>query len=57
VIEALGSQKFVYGLLGPDLTFTIAIDPSLHPREGEILRISPLPGHVHLFDAATRERL
>jgi multiple sugar transport system ATP-binding protein len=57
VIEALGSQKFVYGLLDGDLTFTIAIDPSLHPREGEILRISPLPGLVHLFDAATRERL
>jgi multiple sugar transport system ATP-binding protein len=57
VIEALGSQKFVYGFLGTDLSFTIAIDPSLHPLEGEILRISPVPGHVHLFDAETRERL
>jgi ABC-type sugar transport system ATPase subunit len=57
VVEALGGQKFVYGLIGGEVTFTIAIDPSLHPAEGEILRVSPLPGHAHLFDAATRERM
>jgi multiple sugar transport system ATP-binding protein len=57
VVEALGGQKFVYGLLDGDQTFTIGIDPALRPAEGELLRISPLPGHLHLFDAATRERL
>jgi multiple sugar transport system ATP-binding protein len=57
VVEALGGQKFVYGLLDAELTFTISVDPSLHPREGELIRISPTPEHVHLFDAATRERL
>jgi multiple sugar transport system ATP-binding protein len=57
VVEALGGQKFVYGLLDGDRTFTIGIDPALHPAEGELLRVSPLPGHVHVFDAATGERL
>jgi multiple sugar transport system ATP-binding protein len=57
VVESLGGQKFVYGLLDPDLLFTIAVHPSLHPREGDVLRISPMPEHAHLFDAETRERI
>jgi multiple sugar transport system ATP-binding protein len=57
VVEALGSQKFVYGLLDSEVTFTAAIDPSLHPREGEVLPLSPLTEHLHFFDAGTGERL
>jgi multiple sugar transport system ATP-binding protein len=57
VVEALGGQKFVYGLLDGGQTFTIGIDPALHPAEGESLRVSPLPEHVHVFDAGSGERL
>ena len=52
IVEALGSQKFVYGLLDTEQTFTAAIDPSLHPREGEVLPISPVTEHLHLFNAS-----
>ena len=36
--------------------FTIAVDPSLHPREGELLRITPRAEQMHLFDAETGQR-
>jgi ABC-type sugar transport system ATPase subunit len=50
VIEALGAQKFVYGTLGPEVALTIGVDPRLHPREGEVLRLSLPPESVHFFD-------
>jgi ABC-type sugar transport system ATPase subunit len=56
VVESLGSQKFVYGSAdGVDLG--AAIDPRLHPREGERLRLSIASGALHLFDALTGARL
>ena len=38
MIEALGSQKFVYGLLDANLTFTIADRSEPPSARGEILR-------------------
>jgi multiple sugar transport system ATP-binding protein len=56
VVEALGGQKFVYGSAdGVDLG--AGIDPRLHPREGERLRLSVGDDSMHLFDAATGDRL
>jgi multiple sugar transport system ATP-binding protein len=57
VIESLGSQKYVYGLLDAKVSFTIAVDPSLHLREGQLLRVTPRTEQMHLFDAGTGERL
>jgi ABC-type sugar transport system ATPase subunit len=57
VIESLGSQKYVYGLLDAKVSFTIAVDPSLHLREGQVLRVTPRTEQMHLFDAGTGERL
>ena len=57
MIESLGSQKYVYGLLDSKVSFTIAVDPSLHPREGELLRVTPRIEQMHLFDAGTGKRL
>jgi sn-glycerol 3-phosphate transport system ATP-binding protein len=57
VIEALGAQKFVYGTLGPEVPLTVGIDPALHPREGERLRLSLQPGGVHFFDPESGARL
>lgn len=37
--------------------FVPAVDPSLQPREGEVLRVSPKLEQAHLFDAGTGERL
>src|ERR1700730_11249584 len=56
VIESLGRQKYVYGLLDAKVSFTIAVDPSLHLREGQVLRVTPRTEQMHLFDAGTGER-
>jgi ABC-type sugar transport system ATPase subunit len=56
VVESLGGQKFVYGSAdGVDLG--AGIDPRLHPREGERLRLSIAGEALHLFDATTGARL
>jgi sn-glycerol 3-phosphate transport system ATP-binding protein len=57
VVESLGGQKYVYGMLAAELSLTLSVDPALHPAEGDVLRVSPLAEHLHLFDAATKERL
>ena len=57
VIEALGAQKFVYGTLAPDVALTIGVDPRLHPREGEPLRLSLPPESVHFFDPESGLRI
>jgi hypothetical protein len=56
-VEALGGQKFVYGSAAPGVELTAGVDPSLHPREGETLRFSVAPAHVHLFDPDSGRRL
>ena len=57
VVEALGGQKFVYGSFGSDVSFTVGVDPRLHPREGDSLKPSFHPESVHFFDAGSGERL
>ena len=37
------------------LTITEAADPA--PQPGELIRAGADPGHVHLFDAASGERI
>ncbi len=52
LVEPLGSDTLVHF----DVAGTSAIarvDPSLKPKLGERLVLEPLPGKVHLFDAAT----
>ena len=56
VIESLGGQKYVYGLLDSKVSFTIAVDPSLHPREGELLRVRRAPSRCISFNAETGQR-
>jgi multiple sugar transport system ATP-binding protein len=57
VVEALGSQQFVYGSLGPGVTIVAAVDPRSKPRVGDHLRFSIPPDDMHFFDAETGARL
>jgi sn-glycerol 3-phosphate transport system ATP-binding protein len=57
VVESLGSQKFVYGTLGPDVALTIGVDPRMHPREGDSLRLSLPAESLHFFDSESGHRL
>jgi sn-glycerol 3-phosphate transport system ATP-binding protein len=57
VVESLGSQKFVYGTLGPDVALTIGVDPRMHPREGDSLRLSLPAESLHFFDSESGQRL
>jgi ABC-type sugar transport system ATPase subunit len=57
VVESLGSQKFVYGTLAPDVALTVGVDPRTHPREGDSLRLSLPAESLHFFDPETGLRL
>jgi len=60
VVEELGADAYVYGrtVLGDGEHPIIArVDGRRPPAKGEVLHVTPRPGHVHLFDAASGERL
>ena len=58
-VEELGSDAYVYGALGesevPDVI--ARIDPERVPARGSRVRLAIRPGKLHLFSAATGERL
>jgi hypothetical protein len=47
----------VYGTLGPDVALTIGVDPRMHPREGDSLRLSLPAESLHFFDSESGQRL
>ncbi|MEX0758197.1 MAG: TOBE domain-containing protein, partial [Tistlia sp.] len=56
VVEPTGSETQVVCKLGG--TDVIAAFRERHRfRPGEEIRIAPMPGHIHLFDAETGRRL
>lgn len=60
LVEELGSEVFVYGVLADDRaddrSFAVRDHTHTPPRKGEIVHLS-ICGPVHLFDATTGERL
>ncbi|WP_323100121.1 ABC transporter ATP-binding protein [Intrasporangium sp. YIM S08009] len=61
LVEALGSESFVYGRpvgAGPEATrVTVRLDKRTHLAVGDVVHVAPNHAEVHLFDAATGERL
>ncbi|PRY49068.1 carbohydrate ABC transporter ATP-binding protein (CUT1 family) [Geodermatophilus tzadiensis] len=60
VVEELGADAYVYGhatLDGEQATVTVRVDGRRPPQKGDVVHVSPRPGHVHLFSAADGERL
>jgi multiple sugar transport system ATP-binding protein len=60
VVEELGADAYIYGhttLNGRDHDIVARTDGRRPPAAGSTIHVHPVPGHVHLFDAATGQRL
>lgn len=60
VVEELGADAYVYGtvqLEGKEHPIVMRVDGRKPPRRGDTLSVLPEPGHVHLFDTASGQRL
>ena len=60
VVEELGADAYVYGrttLDGIEHLITARVDGRRPPQRGEVIRVAPRQGHVHLFDVADGRRL
>ncbi|NNG41164.1 sn-glycerol-3-phosphate ABC transporter ATP-binding protein UgpC [Flexivirga sp. ID2601S] len=59
LVESLGAEVFVYGRPDGDPDgprITVRLPKSGRPETGDLIRISPVAGELHLFDAATGDR-
>jgi sn-glycerol 3-phosphate transport system ATP-binding protein len=57
VLEMLGAERLVHGLLG-GAPFTLRIDGTLvPPHVGDTVHLRVAPAHLHWFDTATGKRL
>ncbi|WP_022900753.1 ABC transporter ATP-binding protein [Humibacter albus] len=60
LVEELGADGYLYGHSQLDdkrIDLVGRVDGRAHPNAGETVYITPKPGHVHLFDAESGERL
>ncbi|WP_370291513.1 ABC transporter ATP-binding protein [Nocardioides sp.] len=60
VVEELGADGFVYGtsdLAGEEVNLTVRVPGRHAPAKGEVVRVAADPEQVHIFDAASGERL
>jgi ABC-type sugar transport system ATPase subunit len=57
VVEPLGSQQFVYGSIGRGQPIVASVDPRSHPKPGDHVQLAILAEDVHLFDAASGNRI
>jgi multiple sugar transport system ATP-binding protein len=60
LVEELGADGYLYGHTEVDakrVDIVGRVDGRVHPNAGETVYITPKPGHVHIFDAESGERL
>ncbi|QDZ14773.1 ABC transporter ATP-binding protein [Humibacter ginsenosidimutans] len=60
LVEELGADGYLYGHTTVDdkrVDIVGRVDGRVHPNAGETVYITPKPGHVHVFDAESGERL
>jgi len=60
LVEELGADGYLYGhteISGRRTDIVARVDGRNHPNAGETVSITPVPGHLHLFDMETGERL
>jgi len=60
LVEELGADGYLYGsaeIAGQPVDLVVRVDGRTHPAAGDTVRVVPVPGHVHVFDAASGERL
>ena len=58
LVEDAGGDAYIYGQLAGDLGSNVIVRAGpVRPQSGELIRAGTDPGHVHLFDAASGERI
>ncbi|MGI6877843.1 ABC transporter ATP-binding protein [Microbacterium sp. gxy059] len=60
LVEELGADGYLYGhteIDGEQVELVARVDGRKHPMAGETVTLAPNPGHVHVFDAETGDRL
>jgi len=60
LVEELGADGYLYGhtdINGKRTDLVARVDGRRHPNAGEKVVLAPVPGHLHVFDAETGERL
>ncbi len=60
LVEELGADGYLYGhaeIGGKHTDIVARVDGRNHPNAGDTITLAPKPGHVHLFDIESGERL
>ncbi|TPW72856.1 ABC transporter ATP-binding protein [Schumannella sp. 10F1B-5-1] len=60
VVEELGADGYLYGhadIAGKRVDIVTRVDGRAHPNAGDKVVLTPVPQHLHTFDAETGERL
>ena len=57
MVEMLGAERIVYGLLGGELVMVRVDGTHVPPRAGEAVRLRIAPAQLHWFDAASGKRI
>ena len=60
LVEELGADGYLYGhteIDGKRTEIVARVDGRNHPVAGDTVVLAPVPGHVHVFDVETGERL
>jgi len=60
LVEELGADGYLYGhseVEGRRNDIVARVDGRVHPNAGETVYLSPQPGHLHVFDIESGERL
>ncbi|HEY8589048.1 MAG TPA: sn-glycerol-3-phosphate ABC transporter ATP-binding protein UgpC [Naasia sp.] len=60
LVEELGADGYLYGhseVEGRRTDIVARVDGRVHPNMGDVVYLTPQPGHLHVFDVETGERL
>lgn len=60
LVEELGADGYLYGhadVAGKRTDIVARVDGRRHPIAGDTVTLAPVPGHVHVFDIESGERL
>ncbi|WP_221585875.1 ABC transporter ATP-binding protein [Microbacterium sp. G2-8] len=60
LVEELGADGYLYGhaeIDGENVELVTRVDGREHPMAGDTVKLAPVPGRIHAFDAETGERL
>ncbi|HLP23214.1 MAG TPA: sn-glycerol-3-phosphate ABC transporter ATP-binding protein UgpC [Microbacteriaceae bacterium] len=60
LVEELGADGYLYGTAnvgGEQADIVVRVDGRDHPQAGDVVKVTPVAKHVHLFDAASGARI